>query len=97
MKKQILTIGTAILFTLGSVTFIGCGNDEHHDGDYHEHAEGENHHEHAEGEENHEDMEMGDEEHAHYQCPMKCEGDKTYDESGSCPKCGMDLTELDED
>ena len=29
-----------------------------------------------------------------YQCPMKCEGDKTYDESGKCPKCGMNLKEL---
>ena len=26
-----------------------------------------------------------------YQCPMSCEGDKTYDESGSCPVCKMDL------
>lgn len=31
-----------------------------------------------------------------YQCPMKCEGDKTYDEEGACPKCNMDLKELDE-
>src|SRR5690606_27919238 len=22
-----------------------------------------------------------------YQCPMKCEGHKTYDEAGSCPVC----------
>lgn len=29
--------------------------------------------------------------HVKYACPMKCEGDKTYDEAGSCPKCGMDL------
>ncbi len=26
-----------------------------------------------------------------YYCPMGCEGDKTYDEPGSCPKCGMNL------
>ncbi len=26
-----------------------------------------------------------------YYCPMKCEGDKTYDEPGQCPECGMDL------
>lgn len=26
-----------------------------------------------------------------YVCPMNCEGDKTYSESGTCPKCGMDL------
>ena len=24
-----------------------------------------------------------------YQCPMKCEGDKTYDSQVDCPKCGM--------
>lgn len=30
-----------------------------------------------------------------YYCPMKCEGDKTYSEKGSCPKCGMDLVEVD--
>lgn len=26
-----------------------------------------------------------------YQCPMQCEGDKTYTEEGSCPVCKMDL------
>lgn len=30
-----------------------------------------------------------------YQCPMQCEGDKTYNEEGSCPVCEMDLKELD--
>lgn len=29
-----------------------------------------------------------------YQCPMKCEGDKTYSAPGRCPKCGMDLKEV---
>lgn len=34
-------------------------------------------------------------EHAtEYQCPMQCEGDKTYAEAGKCPKCGMDMDEL---
>ncbi len=28
-----------------------------------------------------------------YYCPMRCEGDKTYDEPGDCPVCGMDLVE----
>ena len=28
-----------------------------------------------------------------FYCPMQCEGDKTYDKSGSCPVCGMDLIE----
>ena len=26
-----------------------------------------------------------------YYCPMRCEGDKTYDKPGDCPVCGMDL------
>lgn len=26
-------------------------------------------------------------------CPMKCEGEKTYDKAGSCPVCGMFLKE----
>ncbi|GET25816.1 copper-translocating P-type ATPase [Prolixibacter sp. NT017] len=26
-----------------------------------------------------------------YYCPMRCEGDKTYDEPGDCPICGMHL------
>lgn len=29
-----------------------------------------------------------------YQCPMKCEGEKTYDKLGKCPKCGMDLKDV---
>lgn len=28
-----------------------------------------------------------------YQCPMKCEGDKTYDKPGECPLCKMELKE----
>lgn len=26
-----------------------------------------------------------------YQCPMDCENGTTYDKSGKCPVCGMDL------
>lgn len=29
-----------------------------------------------------------------YQCPMKCEGEKTYDKPGKCPKCGMDVQDV---
>ena len=36
----------------------------------------------------------GEEGHAHYQCPMKCEGDKVYEEAVKCPKCGMDTKEV---
>jgi protein SCO1/2 len=31
-----------------------------------------------------------------YQCPMKCEGDKTYtDKDMKCPVCGMGLKEVE--
>lgn len=30
-----------------------------------------------------------------YQCPMDCEGNKTYNEKGSCPICKMDLTAVE--
>ena len=26
-----------------------------------------------------------------YQCPMHCEGSKTYDQPGNCPVCNMKL------
>ncbi len=26
-----------------------------------------------------------------YACPMKCEGDRTYDHPGNCPVCNMKL------
>ena len=29
-----------------------------------------------------------------YQCPMKCEGDKTYTAPGNCPVCNMHLAPL---
>ena len=29
-----------------------------------------------------------------YQCPMKCEGEKTYDTAGKCPQCGMDMEKV---
>jgi protein SCO1/2 len=30
-----------------------------------------------------------------YQCPMKCEGEKTYAEIGTCPVCKMDLKSIE--
>lgn len=27
----------------------------------------------------------------HYQCPMNCEGEKTYLKNGKCPVCGMQM------
>jgi Cu2+-exporting ATPase len=34
---------------------------------------------------------------ASFYCPMKCEGEKTYTEAGSCAVCGMDLVKEDAD
>lgn len=34
-------------------------------------------------------------EKATYACPMKCEGEKTYDKPGSCPICKMDLKKVE--
>lgn len=33
---------------------------------------------------------------AHYQCPMQCEGEKSYTDPGTCPVCKMDLVLRDE-
>jgi len=33
---------------------------------------------------------------AAYSCPMKCEGEKTYDKPGKCPVCKMDLVAVSE-
>jgi transcription initiation factor IIE alpha subunit len=30
-----------------------------------------------------------------YQCPMKCEENKMYDEPGNCPVCNMKLVPVD--
>ncbi len=27
----------------------------------------------------------------HYQCPMKCEGEKTHHKNGKCPVCNMQM------
>ena len=30
----------------------------------------------------------------HFQCPLKCEGEKTYFDEDKCPICKMDLKEV---
>lgn len=34
---------------------------------------------------------------ATYQCPMKCEAEKTYNKPGQCPTCKMDLAVIKAD
>lgn len=58
-------------------------------GNYSIHLPGDHsHHEHSEKETKREKNGTGV-----FYCPMQCEGDKTYDEPGDCPVCGMDLVE----
>jgi ABC-type nickel/cobalt efflux system permease component RcnA len=39
-------------------------------------------------------MDYNTAEMATYQCPMKCEGNKTYDKAGACPVCKMDMAKV---
>ncbi len=36
-------------------------------------------------------MACKDKKYSKYQCPMKCEQEKTYDKPGKCPVCGMEI------
>lgn len=74
MKKQILTIGTAILFAVGSTTFIGCGNQQNNEGEAHENVEGDEH-EHSDGHAH----EHATEEHAAQGTTATYEGEKVKD------------------
>lgn len=55
------------------------GKHDHHDHDHH-------HHKHEKPQPEKTTSGKGD-----YYCPMRCEGDKTYDQPGDCPVCGMHL------
>ena len=57
-------------------------------GRYSIHSNGELHHSKIEVKDNQKDKGTGV-----FYCPMHCEGDKTYDQPGDCPVCGMDLVE----
>jgi len=78
--RNMLTTG---LMAFAMIAFTACGGDADHghegQGDHNQHmhsdSTGHTHEAHA----------------AAYQCPMKCEGDKTYAEAGKCPVCKMDL------
>ena len=58
-------------------------------GKYSIHKQGEHHH-HLEDKKESQPKAKGT---GTFYCPMHCEGDKTYDEAGDCPVCGMDLVE----
>ncbi len=48
------------------------------------------HHRHSEAKEEEKQIGKGT---GTFYCPMHCEGEKTYNETGDCPVCGMDLVE----
>lgn len=80
MKKRILTLTTGLILVMGLIFSSGCGNSaKEADTKAHEPEMEEAVHDH------------GDEMAEDFYCPMKCEGDITYTESGSCPVCKMDL------
>ena len=58
-------------------------------GAYSIHEQGEHHH-HSENKKKEQPKGKGT---GTFYCPMHCEGDKTYDQPGDCPVCGMDLVE----
>lgn len=89
----VLAVLTALFF------FAACGGNANNaeqnangeDTEHMEHMDGE-HADHMEGEHaDHMDSAEAKEVSEVYFCPMKCEGEKTYDEAGKCPVCGMDL------
>ncbi len=90
MKKTILTFGIAVAFIGSSMIFTSCDNTKKTTDAA------------VEVEQTNETSEATEEEvteevaHAHYQCPMKCEGDKVYEVAGKCPVCKMELAMLDE-
>ena len=58
-------------------------------GSYSIHKSGE-HHQHSEAKNEEKPKGKGT---GTFYCPMHCEGEKTYDNAGDCPVCGMDLVE----
>ena len=94
MKRKV--IAGVLILSLGLFT-ISCKENnkstEHEKTEHHEHEKAEHH------EDVGSDTEMKHSEiaAAEYQCPMKCEKEKTYHEQGSCPVCKMDLKEVKKD
>ena len=76
-----------VLLLALALLFVTCKNDKKESDK--ENTNLENHHQHQVGETGH-DV-------ANYQCPMKCEGEKTYNEAGSCPTCKMQLKQISSD
>ncbi len=80
MKKIILISTASILLIIGGVSITGCSNSSQNNN-------------------NTDTIEVVKTDTAKiaakYQCPMKCEGDKTYDKPGKCPVCGMNIKKIE--
>lgn len=88
MKKNILTL--AVLFVMG-FAFTSCNETKKET----EEVATEVTEETAEKVEDSKEVMTEELAMATYQCPMKCEGEKTYAEPGSCPTCEMDLKKVE--
>lgn len=90
MKKMknlfsLLVVLTALFF------FAACGGNTNAASDQVEGNQNQEEHMDSHDEAGHMENADGQEVSEVYVCPMKCEGEKTYDEAGKCPVCGMDL------
>ena len=90
MKKiiKVLFLTVAFVFVLAA-----CNNVKKEDDSSNKVTEQKDHEAHDENAEEHDhgyEMAM-----TAYQCPMKCEEDKTYTEEGACPVCKMDLKKIE--
>ncbi len=91
MKKQVKSLILAGCIVCGGTFMTSCGGSQQKE---HEHQQ-EEVHDHGKMEQ---EKKAGKEqaELTGYICPMQCEGEKTYEETGKCPECGMDLKPVDE-
>lgn len=88
MKKNILTL--AILFVIG-FAFTSCNETKKETEEVITELAGDT----AEKVEDTKEIVSEELAMAVYQCPMKCEDDKTYPEAGTCPICNMGIKKIE--
>lgn len=87
-----IIIKSFLFLLLTGFVLVSCNNEKKEEVKSKEAVEQKEHVHDAEAEEHDHGYEMA---MSAYQCPMKCEGDKTYAEEGACPDCKMDLKKLE--
>lgn len=99
MKKNLLTLMFTAAFAIAALFVVSCDdsqNDEATDDVQTEVTDedvtDETTVKDAESHEGHDHDAIAE---ATYQCPMKCEDDKTYKEEGKCPKCEIALEKVE--